>query len=280
MTDEALTTVSPTALAARRQQLRRQRQVRIVQALWRNAALLGLTAGMVWATALPKWLVYTPEQIEIQGNKILSEAAIRESLDIDYPQSLLVLQPSAIATQLEANAPIAEAAVTRRLFPPGLIVQVQERKPVAIALPDTVVADDLSAGDPRHQAGLLDASGNWMPQSSFNAFSEVSALPQLKVRGMQVQYQADWPNLYRAISQSSIKIYEIDWRQPSNLILQTELGSVHVGAYSDRLPAQLATLRQLRHLDQRLAAQEIAYIDLSSPQKPVIQMLQAQQVPQ
>ncbi|NJL86734.1 MAG: FtsQ-type POTRA domain-containing protein [Leptolyngbyaceae cyanobacterium SM1_1_3] len=137
MTDEALTTVSPTALAARRQQLRRQRQVRIVQALWRNAALLGLTAGMVWATALPKWLVYTPEQIEIQGNKILSEAAIRESLDIDYPQSLLVLQPSAIATQLEANAPIAEAAVTRRLFPPGLIVQVQERKPVAIALPDT-----------------------------------------------------------------------------------------------------------------------------------------------
>ncbi|MFE4107775.1 cell division protein FtsQ/DivIB [Almyronema epifaneia] len=280
MTDELLTAVSPTALAARRQQLRRQRQIRVLQSLWRNAALLGLTAGVVWSTTLPKWLIYTPEQVEIQGNEILSAAAIRASLTIDYPQSLLALHPHEIAEQLEANAPIAQAMVTRRLFPPGLTIQVQEREPVAIALPDTVMSGDADPEGFRHQAGLLDASGTWMPQSSFASFSDASALPQLKVRGMQAQYQADWPTLYQAVSQSSIKIYEIDWRQPNNLVLHTELGTVHVGAYSDRFQAQIAALSQLRHLDQRLAEQDIAYIDLSSPQKPVIQMLQAQQVAQ
>ncbi|NEQ31639.1 MAG: cell division protein FtsQ/DivIB, partial [Leptolyngbya sp. SIO4C5] len=63
-----------------------------------------------------------------------------------------------------------------------------------------------------------------------------------------------------------------------NSVCKTKLGTVHVGAYSDRFQSQLTALAQLRHLDQRLATQEIAYIDLSSPQKPVIQMLQAQQV--
>ncbi|NEQ33402.1 MAG: FtsQ-type POTRA domain-containing protein [Leptolyngbya sp. SIO4C5] len=230
MTDELLPAVSPTALAARRQQLRRQRQIRVLQSLWRNAALLGLTAGVVWSTTLPKWLIHTPEQIEIQGNKILSEAAIYSSLEIDYPQSLLVLRPSAIAEQLETQVPISEAIITRRLFPPGLVIQVQERQPVAIALPDTVAAEDQDLSDPQHQVGLLDASGTWLPHSSFAAFNEAAALPQLKVRGMQVQYQADWPALYQAISRSAIKVYEVDWRQPNNLVLQTELGTVHVGA--------------------------------------------------
>jgi cell division protein FtsQ len=90
---------------------------------------------------------------------------------------------------------------------------------------------------------------------------------------MKPQHQADWPTLYQAVQDSPVRVTEIDWRQPSNLILQTELGSVHLGPFSGKFSAQLAALDQMRQLPDQLNGQQFAYIDLRNPKAPTLQMM-------
>lgn len=268
--------ISQTELIDRRQMLRRQRRIKLLQTLWRSIAISGLTVGLVWVATLPTWLIRSSDQIEIQGNKLLSTETIQTLLPIAYPQSLLEVKPQEIAAHLKAQAPIAEAIVSRRLFPSGLEIQVQERNPVAIALPDANSPQPSKNASPQiSQAGLLDENGIWMPQESFTFLDQTSALPALKVRGMREQYRSAWTRLYQTVSHSPIEVFEIDWREPSNLILHTELGIVHCGPYTPKFAEQLATLDRMRHLNDYLKNQEIAYIDLNNPDAPTAQILQA-----
>ena len=74
------------------------------------------------------------------------------------------------------------------------------------------------------------------------------------------------------VSRSPIKILEINCQNPTNLILKTELGIVHLGAYSPRLTEQLKVLGKMRQLHTKLNANQISYIELKNPQTPLVQM--------
>lgn len=267
-----ISAISARDLKDRRQSLRLQRRLTLLQGFWRTLALSGLTAGLFWGATRPFWLIQGAAQIEVTGNQRLSDQAIHSLLAIQYPQPLLKLQPKAIAQQLKSKAPITEAVVTRQLFPPQLNVQVQERVPVAVALPATEAA---SAQAGYIQDGLIDAAGVWMPKSSFALYGSRPELPDLEVRGMQAQYQAYWPSLYQAIAQSPVAVSVLDWQDPSNLILHTELGIVHLGAYPDRFAEKLSTLDQMRNLTQQFDRKRLAYIDLTNPDLPSVQVMQA-----
>ena len=267
--------ISQTELIDRRQMLRRQRRIKILQTLWQAITISGLTAGLVWVATLPVWLIRSPDQIDIQGNQLLSTETIQTLLPIVYPQSLLEVKPQAVAAHLKAQAPIAEAIVSRRLFPSGLQIQVQERHPVAISLPDAPASQTAQDASPQSsQTGLLDANGIWMSQASFT-LDQTSSLPTLKVRGMRENYRSAWIHLYQTVSNSPVEILEIDWREPSNLILHTELGIVHCGPYTPKFAEQLAILDRMRHVSDYLNNQEIVYIDLNNPDAPAVQILQA-----
>ena len=58
---------------------------------------------------------------------------IRSLLVLSYPQSLWRIEPTAIAKSLKQQPTIAQASVSRRLFPPGLMIEIKERVPVAMA---------------------------------------------------------------------------------------------------------------------------------------------------
>ncbi|NJL20081.1 MAG: FtsQ-type POTRA domain-containing protein [Leptolyngbyaceae cyanobacterium SM1_3_5] len=259
--------VSRAELTERRRQLRRQRKVRIMQASWRLLFVLGIAGGSVWVMSLPAWVVRQPQQVEVQGNRLLSTATVQKLLPIAYPQSLWQIQPEAIAQRLKQQAPIAQATVSRQLFPPRLKVQIQERTPVAIA----VSADNTIS--------LLDAQGHAIPLQSFQRLHQSIALPSLKVLGMRDQYRSQWTTLHPLISTSPVKISEIDWREPTNLILKTELGIVHLGALSPRLNQQLRSLDRMRQIGSNVNPTEIAYIDLRSPDSPLVQLVQDSRTP-
>lgn len=265
--------VSQAELTSRRQKLRRQRQIKSFQAVWRSLALTGLAGSVVWVTTLPGWVIRKPEQIAIEGNKFLGASAIRSMLTLSYPQSLWRMQPQEIAELLESQAPIAHATVTRQLVPPSLTIQVKERQPVAIAQPQSTPNPKTSSRS--SQVGLLDRQGVWMPIHSYTALNSSMALPKLKVIGLSELYRPYWPELYQAVSHSPIKVLEIDCQDPANLILKTELGKVHFGAYSSRFAYQLTVLDRMRELPTHLKASQIAYIDLKNPDFPSIQMTKA-----
>jgi cell division protein FtsQ len=295
----SIASVSQEELTTRRKKLRHARRIRSFQSIWRSLFVGGMAGGLVWAITLPDWVIRQPEQVVIEGNHFLSSKTIRSLLPLSYPQSILRVEPQAIAKSLESQAPIAKAIVSRQLLPPGLTIQVKERRPVAIALgsapkaelaqsaaPQAVIAQSAAPQAAIDQAmatqngknanspptGLLDEQGVWMPSSSYTKLEQNLDLPTLKVIGSSEQYRPYWSEVYQAVSRSPVKVFEIDWQDPANLILKTELGKVHFGPYSSRFTEQLGVLDRMRELPTHMSPSQIAYIDLQNPDFPAIQM--------
>ncbi|MBN3886092.1 MAG: FtsQ-type POTRA domain-containing protein [Nostoc sp. JL34] len=261
--------VSRTDLAQRRQKLRRQRQLKIIQAIWRTFAITGLAGGLLWVAVQPVWMLKAPKQIVMKsGNKLLSDETTQSLLVLSYPQSLWRIEPSAIANSLKKQPTIAQAIVRRRLFPPGLIIEIQERVPVAVTQ---------TRGNKKVIIGLLDASGAWMPLEKYTSLNPTSKLPNLRVIGSPKQYCLYWTQLHEAVSQSSVKVIEIDCQNPTNLILKTELGNVHLGVPGPQLSEQIKVLAQMRPLAAKFNSGQIEYIDLKNPEIPLVQMNQENQ---
>jgi cell division protein FtsQ len=278
----SIASVSQEQLTTRRKKLRRARRIKSFQTIWRSLFVGGMASSLIWALTLPDWVIRQPEQIAIEGNHFLSSKAIRSLLPLSYPQSLLRVQPQAIAESLESQGPIAKAFVSRQLVPPGLTIQVKERKPVAIAYgsaPSGAIAQAVATQNAKTlpspstpPTGLLDEQGVWMPESSYTKVEQNFELPTLKVIGLRDRYRPYWPEVYQAVSHSPVKVFEIDWQNPANLILKTELGKVHFGPYSSRFTEQLGVLDRMRELPTHISPSKIAYIDLKNPDLPAIQM--------
>ena len=66
------------------------------------------------------------------------------------------------------------------------------------------------------------------------------------------------------------KISEIDWQNPSNLILTTSIGKVHLGSYTSKFPQQLMMLEKLQVITQKVSREKILYIDLTDPDLPAV----------
>ncbi|MBX2862341.1 MAG: FtsQ-type POTRA domain-containing protein [Leptolyngbyaceae cyanobacterium MAG.088] len=271
----AITEFSKDNLTARRKNLKRRRNRLFWQQLWRQTAMVGLAVGCVSLATSSRWQIQSNEQITLSGNSLLPDNEVHELMDIDYPQSLLKIRPLELETTLIARGPIADAIVRRRLLPPGLNVRIQERTPVAIAIPNTDAAITSLRDDPKSfpQLGLLDANGYWMPYSSFTQLG--AREPKLQVQGMRPAYQKDWPDIYQTLQSSPVPIGRLDWRDPTNLILHTELGAVHIGPYGPHFSEQLIALDRMRNLNAKMDIEEIAFIDLRNPDNPTLEILQA-----
>jgi cell division protein FtsQ len=259
--DKAMATtsepISITDFTERRKQIRQKLRIKFFQHIWQFLFISGLTGGMLWVATLPDWTLRSANQVDIEGNRLLTQEALKQLVPVAYPQSIFQVQPGAIAAKLEASAPVRSVVVTRTLFPARITIQVQERDPVAKAEIDG-------------QMGLVDADGAWMP---FKSYPTKFEKPELTVLGLNKRVLPLWPSAYHQISQRRIKISQVDWRDETNLILKTELGKVHCGLYSStEFAKQLETLERLRPLPQKLKSQSFAYIDLTNALSPILEM--------
>lgn len=268
---------SRETLAERRRSLRRQRGWKVLRTIWRTLVVSAMAGGLLWSLTLRFWVLSTPDQVNIEGTKLLSPDTIRELLALNYPLSLLQVEPQKLVHTLESSAPIAHAAVTREVVPPRLIVQVQERQPVAQASLSPNAQPFPGQPTPSASAkqeiwGLLDERGFWIPLEQFTNLQSEEELPKLKVLGMRPEIRQDWTSLYQQIKQTPIVITEVDWRDPDNLILQTELGTVHFGLYGDNFESQLQSLDRLRNLQKHPQFKKMNYIDLRDPNSPYLHL--------
>ncbi|MGF1494669.1 MAG: cell division protein FtsQ/DivIB [Microcoleaceae cyanobacterium] len=272
--------VSQQDLGQRRRQLRGQRRWKSAQVFWRGIAVSSLVATGFWLTVRPVWLIQQPEQIWIQGNQLLSDERIRALLPITYPQSLWQIQPRRLMGILETQGQIAQARVTRQMFPPHLLIEVEERRPVAIAQPaqgegfSQQLSQQPPSNDSVTQSGWLDAQGGLIPLESYAKLEQSGQLPSLKVIGAYQHYQQSWSEVYEVVSRSPVEIYEIDWQDPTNLVLTTELGIFHLGPYDPKFPEQIRTLDRLRNLPEEIDIDQVEYVDLYNPAIPSVQLLQ------
>jgi cell division protein FtsQ len=225
------------------------------------------------------WVIRKPDQIEVRGNQRLSATIVRSMLSLSYPQSLLTLDPQALTIQLKTSAHISQALVTRTLFPPRLVVQVTERHPVAIVTP-TPLDNQLFAKPGQRSSlpasvGLIDEQGNFMPLRDYTLSQQALNNLKLRVIGMRPSQYGDWQILYPLIRNSAVTVSVIDWRNPANLILTTNLGTVYVGSYGSNFPEQLKSLEQMRILINQVNPSQIAYIDVRNPESPILELKKA-----
>lgn len=123
--------------------------------------------------------------------------------------------------------------------------------------------------------GLLDDRGFWIDRADLVHLDSNAPLPSLVVLGKREDYRSLWPQLYQTLQTSPVAIQQIDWRDPNNLILQTDLGPVHCGPFGSQFQTQLAVLDRMRELTNHPEKQQLAYIDLSRPNAPYLQMRNA-----
>lgn len=255
----AIASDSPSTLKNRRIELLNQRRWQALQRLWRVLFISTIAGSLCWVMATPDWEITTAQQIEIQGNQLMSADKIRSLLSLSYPQSLWQLKTHQLKAKLENLPPVADALVTRQIFPPSLTVQINERRPVAIA-------------SSSQSMGFVDEQGIFIPKSFYSQQSSQLKQLQLKITGYETQYHSYWRELYPLIHYSTIKIFEVDWQNPGNLVLKTELGIVHCGAYSLQFSEKLKVLAKMKKLSSRVPINQIVYIDISNPKLPSVKL--------
>lgn len=258
---------SSQSLQNRRHSLRNQRRVKVGQSVWRFFALLAMTGGLFWLVSLPQWLIKDVSQIEISRNQFIPDEIVYRWLSLTYPLSFWQVPIAEIERKLMEQAPIESVRIARHLFPPKLQIFLQERKPVALALF-------------RGKMGFLDEGGTFIPQTLYPQGKK--ALPQspLKVLGAEELNPQLWRSLLPLIRQSSVKIEALDWRDPSNLMLDTEIGRVQLGGNPDTLMQQFHLVSQLRSLTAQVPRNRVVAIDLSNPTNPLLKLKPLPKPPQ
>jgi cell division protein FtsQ len=289
----------------RRRQLKRQRRSQFWKATWRTSALLGFTFGLGWFFNKSEWQIQKASQVEILGNRQLSAQALETFLPLTFPTSLLRVKPAEIKAMLEHNTHVGEVSVYRQLFPPRIVVQLQERPPVALTTCRNclLVTENTSASVQPITLGpsdlwLIDDRGIPLPYESYPKLGQTHKAPELTVTsylkplnsqraktvslkniagqptlvGLDPNIQKEWQALFVPLRSSPVKIQDISWQNPSNLSLKTELGLVQIGPLSSKISAQLKALDQMRALPQTVDATKIKLINLENPKNPVVEL--------
>lgn len=261
--------VSSRDLEVRREKLRRHRNIQIIGAIWRTFALTGLAGGLLWFLIQPVWVLNSKKDITVSGNQLLSEEAIQSKMQLSYPKSLWRVEPSRVSASLKQQPAITQASVTRRLFPPGLKVEVSEIVPVAIT--QTAIKSDGDSTNKKAVKGLLDINGVWVSLENYKSI-EASRLPTLEFIGSPASCRGVWKQLYQAIGKSSVKVTQVDCQDVNNIILKTQLGLVHIGSPTTKLTEKIELLAKIRSLPARINMNQIEFIDLTNPETILVQM--------
>lgn len=262
--------ISTTTIRNRREERKKERRWRNLMAIVRFLLIFSLTGGVFWFVTLPKWAITNNKQIEIDGNNLLSDDEVRSLIPLKYPQSLLQLSTQELSNNLQKLAPVKNIVIQKELFPPSLKIKLEEKKPVAIALAPKI-------NEKTHQLtiqsiGYVDEDGIFVSNQVYQNLKEnPEQLPKLKIIGTPQTYLPYWQELYSFLSQSTVKINTIDWQNPTNLVLVTDLGKIYLGAYSSKkIPKQLTILEKLKSITQQVRREDIIYIDLTDPEIPSI----------
>jgi cell division protein FtsQ len=290
----------------RRKQLKHQRRSQFLISGWRTCAILSFAMGLGWLFSKPEWQLRKTDQVQILGNNQMSAQTLQAFLPLSFPTSLLRVKPGDIKSSLEKHTHADQVSVKRQLFPPHVAIQLQERSPVALTTcQQCVLVANWVEGQPitlgPANLWLLDPQGIPLPYESYPKLRQLSKIPSLTAAhylkpldakmvkklslknlptnitlvALDTNVQKQWQNAFKAIHRSPLKIQELDWQNPNDLQLKTELGTVRLGPLSSKISDQLKALDKMRALPQTVDLRKIKSIDLENPENPVVELNQS-----
>ncbi|MGK7909995.1 MAG: cell division protein FtsQ/DivIB [Synechococcus sp.] len=274
-----LKSTTRTHLKERRQQVRQQLRHQLQSRLWRWTLTAGLLVGGVYVARLPCWKVQVANSVRIQGNDLLDDRDILAFVPPIDSLYIWQVEPHRVEAAMLENPFLKSVSVRRQLFPPHISAEVEERQAIAVGR---------VAGTP----GFIDTEGQWVDSTDLSVES-ASEWPTLIVMGWEPAQKRDWAELLFVLQHSVVAIRTVDWRNPTNLILQTELGEVHFGQLPEgthpdtplgRSPLARVVKERLQGLNQlsglydgpcNCQPSDVDYINMSHPQLPTIALTDA-----
>ena len=241
--------------------LQQQNRKRVQISLWRCLLVGGLVTSGFAMMVSPYWKIKNSSQIILEEDIQVTKSTIYSLLELDYPQWLWAIPSNQLSDNLKSIPPIADAVVTKQIFPPQMKVSLQERIPVATALSEGKI-------------GFLDADGVWLDANFYrhDKDSQNFSLPSVKVINFQTKYREIWAEIYRLSARYPvIELKELRWDEVEHLYLKTNIGKVYLGSDSSLLAQQFQVLARFPQLSTQKNLTEVDYLDLSNPKIPFIQ---------
>jgi cell division protein FtsQ len=198
------------------------------------AGVLGVTAayyGTQFLLYSPSMLLLKPDQIEVNGNRIVSREAVLQQFIHDRNRSVLRVPLDVRRSQLE-QIPWVESASVQRILPNRLRIELTERTPVAFARNGNELA-------------LIDAHGVILdrPRSEDLHFPIVTGVSEEVPQDQREKRMQTYEEFMKAIDLvrggSSDRVSEVDLSNPKDLrVVMTGLASpndaqavtIHFGA--------------------------------------------------
>ena len=187
------------------------------------AAVVGITVAVYGTRFLlysPSMLLLKPDQIEVNGNRIVSREAVLQQFVHDRSRSVLRVPLDARRSQLE-QIPWVESASVQRILPNRLRVELTERTPVAFAR----IGNELS---------LIDAHGVILdrPRGEELHFPIVSGVSEDLARDQREKRMQTYEEFMKDVDLvrggSSDRVSEIDLSNAKDLrVVMTGLASAN-----------------------------------------------------
>ena len=252
----------PPGVERRRRLRQERRQERLIQ-LWRLVFFLLTATGLSWLLLTLGWSLRSASQIQISGSQRMDETVVVNAAGLSFPQSLLSLEPGEIETKLMQELPVQEVSVQRRLLPPGLNIQLVERRPVAAATrmcPKGI------------ERGMVDREAQWMPMDMAKQGEKPASA--VKIEGWISSRRAVIARILQEQDRLGrpLKTIVVEPAGGINLRIET-LGLVYLGANDALLDQQFKTIAQLNQsLPPGLRGSTSEGLDLSDPGQPELKL--------
>ena len=247
----------------RRRRLRQERRQEHLIQLWRLVFFLLTATGLSWLLLTLGWSLRSASQIQISGSQRMDENVVVKAAGLSFPQSLLGLEPGQIETKLMQELPVQEVSVQRRLLPPGLDIQLVERRPIAAAS---------RMGPNGVERGMVDREAQWMPMDMAKRGEKPASA--VKVEGWISNRRAVIARILQQRDLLGRPLKTILVKPAGDVSLRIEtLGLINLGANETLLEQQFKTITQLtQSLPHDLRGTSNEGLDLSDPNQPELKL--------
>ena len=247
----------------RRRRLRQERRQELLIQLWRLVFFLLTATGLSWLLLTLGWSLRSASQIQISGSQRMDENVVVKAAGLSFPQSLLGLEPGQIETKLMQELPVQEVSVQRRLLPPGLDIQLVERRPIAAAS---------RMGPNGIERGMVDREAHWMPMDMAKRGEKPASA--VKVEGWISNRRAVIALILQQRDLLGRPLKTIVVKPAGDVSLRVEtLGLINLGANEALLEQQFKTIAQLtQSLPPDLRGTSNEGLDLSDPSQPELKL--------
>ncbi len=250
--------------AARRRELRQQRQAERLRNVWRFLVFSALAAGLGTVLLRQGWTLNQPSQLEVSGSALVSRDQVIQAAKMRFPLSLLDLRPRDLSRSLTDALPVEQVKVTRLMLPARVRIELVDREAVAQAARRT------PSGPER---GYVDRLGNWISVRP-GLGVRLRGPSNLEVQGWNARHRAELAQVLEAAPRFGSGLQAIRFEPDGSLWLTTtELGRLRLGPSDGRLQRRLEVAAHLnRTLTTQIRGRKPQMIDLSDPEQPELSL--------